>query len=214
MKLSAGYLTNVELFSEYQRLSKSSYEYFSVLSELKLRNLITEEEFFNHEFIIKISNHHLKNLYKEFDILKRGGKKDARRIKLPRNSQELWMQHKYSIMARNIELYKKIGRKVAKKDCFNDLLDSLSIELRKRPKKNGILNALQHMWGYISVNSDIKRSDVEKLSLYELFLEIQKATLKSKEKYLYQQTALSELEIWIIEEGNYDIKKELSSANI
>ncbi|RWX46717.1 Pyrimidine dimer DNA glycosylase; DNA-(apurinic or apyrimidinic site) lyase, partial [Candidatus Electrothrix communis] len=40
-------------------------------------------------------------------------KKKQGRIPLPKNGQQVWSQHKYSVMARNVPLYKKIGREVA-----------------------------------------------------------------------------------------------------
>jgi len=36
------------------------------------------------------------------------------RIPLPRNAQELWASHKYSVMARDPGLYRSIGRRVAR----------------------------------------------------------------------------------------------------
>ncbi len=205
MNISAGYLTDEDLLLEYERLNKHSYEYFSILSELKLRNLISIEKFFNNEFKITSSNSHFKYSSKEFYILNDRYKEKNGRIYLPNNAQDLWRQHKYAIMARNINLYKEIGKRVSSENCFDELTDILVYELRKRPKKSGIFNALQHMWGYISEYSEIKKIDVNSLSLYELFLEVQQSTLKSKESYLSQQVALSEFEIWILEEGNYVI---------
>ncbi len=130
---------------------------------------------------------------------KYGDKKEAR-ISLPKNSQQLWSHHKYSIMARNITLYKSIGKKVSVNDgadAFDDISMLLSSELTKRPKEGMIRNALQHMWGYISDVSDIDNSIINKLSLLEMLHEIQHCVTKSNQEYLYSQTALSELEIWL-----------------
>ena len=52
---------------------------------------------------------------KQFQILatKYQDKKPGR-IPLPTTAQQLWSQHKYSILARNTRLYKKLGPSVAK----------------------------------------------------------------------------------------------------
>ena len=39
--------------------------------------------------------------------------KEQGRIPLPKNVQQLWAQHKYSVMARDAAEYKRIGRWVA-----------------------------------------------------------------------------------------------------
>ena len=50
------------------------------------------------------------------------------RIPLPINAQQLWAQHKYSIMARDIASYKKIGAWVTTKSGANNISE-VSLEL-------------------------------------------------------------------------------------
>ncbi|MCI5149890.1 MAG: DUF1722 domain-containing protein, partial [Candidatus Electrothrix sp. MAN1_4] len=82
--------------------------------------------------------------------------KEKGRIPLPKNSQQLWSQHKYSVMARNIPLYKSIGREVARdaqpasSEDFSRLALQLTQLLQTAPVAGGIRNALQHMWGYVT----------------------------------------------------------------
>ena len=81
--------------------------------------------------------------------------KEQGRIPLPKKPQQLWSQHKYSVLARNQNLYKRIGPDVSKNAMdFASLALLLTEELRQQPSEGGIKNAVQHMWGYVSDKSD------------------------------------------------------------
>ncbi len=126
--------------------------------------------------------------------------KEQGRIPLPRNAQQLWSQHKYSILARDVNLYKKIGRQVSSISSPHDfaaIAKELTELLRMRPSLGGIRNAVQHMWGYVSDCSASKHG-FETWSLNKLFNETQRCALESKVPYLMTSTALSELKVWII----------------
>jgi Pyrimidine dimer DNA glycosylase/Protein of unknown function (DUF1722) len=126
--------------------------------------------------------------------------KEQGRIPLPKNSQQLWSQHKYSVLARNVNLYKKIGQTVSTmspKDDFSILAMELTELLRKEPSQGGIKNALHHMWGYVSDTFSNSVAKIEQWPLYRLLEEIQRCALVSKESYLMSSTALSELKTWI-----------------
>ncbi|MCW8888903.1 MAG: hypothetical protein OQK25_07565, partial [Gammaproteobacteria bacterium] len=66
------------------------------------------------------------------------------------------------------------------------------------PDERGIRNALQHMWGYISEvpNSNCK-GDINSWSLKKLLTLTQENVKISKEPYLTNSTALSELMVWL-----------------
>jgi uncharacterized protein YbgA (DUF1722 family) len=118
---------------------------------------------------------------------------------LPKNAQQLWSQHKYSVLARDVKLYKQIGRQVSTMPSNHDfsvLSKTLTELLRMPPEMGGIRNALQHMWGYISDFSESKH-DVGTWSLNKLYNETRRGVLESKEPYLMASTALSELNVWI-----------------
>ncbi|MBF0227368.1 MAG: DUF1722 domain-containing protein [Desulfobacterales bacterium] len=118
------------------------------------------------------------------------------RIALPINEQQLWSHHKYSVLARDPNIYKKIGRDIATmKINFSELAILLIEILRIPPKEGGIRNALQHMWGYVS---DEYSKDVNLWSLHKLLQEIQKRSIKNS--YITNSTALSELMVWLIKE--------------
>lgn len=121
------------------------------------------------------------------------------RIILPQGIQQLWGQHKYSVLARDQNLYKDLGRQVANKKCvFSELALILTQTLRTPPNEGGIRNALQHMWGYITDTNSKEQFDVYSSSLKELLIEIQKRAIDQNEQYLIASTALSDLMVWLV----------------
>ncbi len=136
----------------------------------------------------------------QFEILKEKYlNKEKGRIPLPRNTQELWSHHKYSVMARDARKYKEIGQKVsAKRINFETLSKELVEILRTRPSEGGIRNSLQHMWGYVSNEEFIvDKRNIESWSLKRLLANTQENVKNSNEPYLTKSTALSELMVWL-----------------
>lgn len=138
---------------------------------------------------------HQYSLLKEKYVKKKQG-----RIPFPKNTQELWAQHKYSVLARDPGLYKSIGITAAglkRFERFDELSDNLVSILRTRTPHPRVMNSLQHMWGYVSeysVNSSTEKiiSDPKLL-----LMEIQILSKKHNIKYLLHSTALSEIGAWI-----------------
>lgn len=123
------------------------------------------------------------------------------RIPLPKNAQQFWAQHKYSVMARDISAYKNIGKWVTSKSGSKDLPKvaiEISTLLRRAPEQRLIENALLHMWGYVSKYSSISGKELDSLKMKALLNEIQKLSLLHKIKYLTESTSLSELNAWKI----------------
>lgn len=137
----------------------------------------------------------------QFQILdKKYQEKERGRIPLPQNAQQLWRQHKYSLMARDVTLYEEIGRKVAEmspRQDFSSLCLLLTEQLRTPPTEGGIRNALQHMWGYVADDFPVSKKNMENWSLPKLFATTQKAALTKQQTYLLHSTALSELGAWM-----------------
>ncbi|MDH5301360.1 MAG: DUF1722 domain-containing protein [Gammaproteobacteria bacterium] len=136
----------------------------------------------------------------QFELLK--GKylgKENGRIPFPRNAQELWSQHKYSVLARDPNRYKKIGRDVSGQQIsFDALCVELVDVLRTPPAEGGLRNALQHMWGYVSeVPNAAHKGSVESWSLKKLLIMTQQNVKTSQQPYLGHSTALSELMVWL-----------------
>lgn len=124
---------------------------------------------------------------------------EAGRIPLPKNAQQIWAQHKYSVMARDIESYKNIGKWVAATSSpgsFTDVSLDLITLLQTPPVETLIQNSLLHMWGYVSKYSPGSNKDIESLSNRQLLKRIQQLALANDVQYLMESTALSELNAW------------------
>lgn len=139
--------------------------------------------------------------YEQLGLLKQKYRdKEVGRLVLPKNAQQMWSQHKYSILARDHNLYKKIGRDVADirpNEDFSKLANLLSISLRLAPSDGGIRNALQHMWGYVSECGDPGSLNVNTASPRRLLSLIQRYAMELNEPYLKNSTALAELGVWV-----------------
>jgi len=126
--------------------------------------------------------------------------KESGRMPLPKTTQELWAQHKYSVLARDPETYKAIGKRVStlkqKKD-FSDLSLELTEILRQPVKGNRLRNALEHMWGYVADYSLVKRETLDTFDSIDLLAEVRAMTVQHKVPYLITSTAISELGAWI-----------------
>ncbi|MFH2131203.1 MAG: DUF1722 domain-containing protein [bacterium] len=139
--------------------------------------------------------------FQQFQIL--GSKyvnREPGRIPLPENAQQLWRQHKYSVLARDITLYQKLGRDLSgmkPHEDFSELALLLTGLLRTAPTVGGLRNGLQHMWGYVSDNPPAPKGEVESWSLRRLLEEIQLRSRADTAPYLTASTALSELSAWI-----------------
>jgi hypothetical protein len=124
------------------------------------------------------------------------------RIPLPHNAQQLWAHHKYSVMARDAELYNSIGPEAARRkgrDYFEGLALNLVGALRANPSQGGLLNALQHMWGYVSsLGSETNSPPGDPL---ELIAEIQKRSLQYNVSIILESTALTDLAYWAHRKG-------------
>ncbi len=117
------------------------------------------------------------------------------RVRLPHQTHELWACFKYTVLARNHNSYLKIGQQIAgRKLDFSVLLADLIAISRVMPRAGGLLNAVQHMWGYVSAFSSL---DPNKTPVAQLLEEVQRIAIDKKEPYLCQSTALSELAGWI-----------------
>jgi hypothetical protein len=122
------------------------------------------------------------------------------RIPLPLNAQQLWAQHKYSILARDPEAYREIGRTLARPDSELSM-EALAAELvgylRERPPEGRLLNALQHLWGYVSDLADEGQREVPD-GPAALISAVRQLSVKHQVVYLLESTALSDLHTWIL----------------
>ena len=136
----------------------------------------------------------------QFDILADKYKtKEPGRIPLPGNVQEFWAQHKYSILARDQQVYSSLGRIMAtdiSRATFERITMTVTHLMRVPPSEGMLQNALQHMWGYVSSYKtpdsqvgDFKDADT-------LLAAIQDLAKRHHITYLLCSTALSELRAW------------------
>lgn len=126
--------------------------------------------------------------------------KPGGRIPFPKSSHELWAQHKYSIMARDYEAYKRFGKRVAALKGtaeFEALAAELVQWLRTPPAEKGVRTALEHMWGYVSGCFDVAGGTFVTLTPCEQLAAIRDAVIKCDETYLMHSTALGELGAWL-----------------
>ena len=122
------------------------------------------------------------------------------RIALPRNAQQLWAQHKYSVMARDPEAYRTIGRTVARTGGSNlmaSLARDLVLMLRTTPDAGRLVNALEHMWGYVSEVAGPEERRAHRRSAAALLAATQALALRYRQPFLLASTALSELAAFV-----------------
>ena len=126
--------------------------------------------------------------------------KDKGRIALPRNPQELWAQHKYSVMARSPEVYRRIGRSVSRmrpRDPIADLLKELVAILRGVPGRGGVTNAVEHMWGHVRRHATAADIAAAKEGPPQMLLLTQRLAMQRGETFLVSSTALSDLAVFL-----------------
>jgi len=121
------------------------------------------------------------------------------RIPLPRNAQQLWAQHKYSVLARDPEAYQEIGRRLAQPEkdlAIQGLAADLVAYLRERPPEGRLRNALQHLWGYVSELGDEGPGEMPEGPAV-LMGAVRQLAVRHQVVYLLESTALSDLHAWI-----------------
>jgi hypothetical protein len=119
------------------------------------------------------------------------------RIPLPANAQELWAHHKYSVLARDPEVYGEIGRRVARirrGTAMSPLADDLVLLLRQPLSRPRVVNALEHMWGHVSDEASDAERALARGSPRALLRAIWALSARIEDPYLCHSTALSDLE--------------------
>lgn len=139
--------------------------------------------------------------FRQFQILReKYREREKGRIPLPENAQQLWSHHKYSVLARDVNLYRLLGREISgmkPRQDFSSLAKMITGILRKPPPVGGIRNALLHMWGHVSKTSPFPEGEVELWPLGRILEEIRKRALADQNRYIISSTALGELKAWL-----------------
>lgn len=123
------------------------------------------------------------------------------RIPLPQTTQQLWHHHKYSILARDPNAYREIGKRAArcpKREDFKALAGQLLEVCRRPPTTGAIGNTLLHMWGHVCEHYCSRGSTpVAEWPLRRLLEETRRLACRHSEPDLMASTALSELGAWL-----------------
>lgn len=122
------------------------------------------------------------------------------RTPLPRSAQELWAHHKYSVLARDVDAYRHLGRVVSRMRRgapIDDLARTLVTALRTAPPAGSLRNALEHMWGHVSGATDDSETRAAFATTSGLLSAIQRLAIREKEPFLLASTALGELAVYV-----------------
>jgi len=128
--------------------------------------------------------------------------REAGRIPLPGNAQQLWAQHKYSVMARDVQQYREVGRALALPDSppdvvFADMAALLVAILRVPATSGGVQNALEHLWGYVADHAPPELRERRALLLRDeprvLLSAIWAEAVRQEIAYLLTSTVFSDL---------------------
>lgn len=122
------------------------------------------------------------------------------RIPLPRSAQELWAQHKYSVLARDQAAYRALGPRVSGlrgQDGMVELAHELTAWLRRPPTAGNTRNAVEHMWGYVDAAAV---RPLAALRTGAALRTVGRLASAQGVAYLLGQTALTELAAWPVEQ--------------
>lgn len=129
-------------------------------------------------------------------LMEKYREKEPGRIPLPTTAQQLWSQHKYSVLARNPAAYASIGPALAADTLsFGELALQLTEHLRQAPSEGGMRNALQHLWGYVA-DAESTGGEIANGPLRPLLEAIQERAKAHSCEHLLHSTALGELGVW------------------
>ncbi len=126
--------------------------------------------------------------------------REGGRIPLPSDAQQMWAQHKYSVMARSPEEAGRIGRDLAElgsKAAVGDLARDLVLLLRRRPSEGRLANAVEHMWGHVRQYATPDEVVRARSGVAQMLTLTRRLALRQAESYLVESTALSDLAVFV-----------------
>lgn len=122
------------------------------------------------------------------------------RIPLPQNVQQLWSQHRYSVMARDEAEYKYLGGWVASRKSgrgIDEIYPELVSLLRRPPAEGNLKKVVRQMHDCIGAYASLSAKNLEKESVHIILKKIQNLVFLHNIVYLKESTALGELPAWI-----------------
>ncbi|RME10985.1 MAG: DUF1722 domain-containing protein, partial [Ardenticatenia bacterium] len=113
--------------------------------------------------------------------------------------QQAWAQHKYSILARDPNAYRDIGKRLvnARHEDLAPLLNELTDLMRHPPSAGGVLNAVEHMWGHVRKHATPEEKQHAQSNPAARLACTQRLAQVQHETYLWHSTALSEMRFWL-----------------
>lgn len=135
----------------------------------------------------------------QFRILSRKYKNtDQGRIPLPRTMQELWLQHKYSVMARDEAEYQYIGGWIEsrKGGGMKTIYPELVALLRRPPVAGNLENTLRRMVTDLCAYASLSPDGFRAHTASRLLDEIRHLAFLYHVAFLKESTALGELPSW------------------
>ncbi len=137
----------------------------------------------------------------QFEILRgKYADREGGRIPLPADAQQLWAQHKYSVMARSPEESGRIGRDLAalgSKAALGDLAADLVQILREKPSEGRLADAVEHMWGHVRKHATAEEVARAGTGVAQMLRLTQQLAMSRHERYLVESTALSDLAVFV-----------------
>jgi len=197
----SGYAHHPETLRWVQRLSGLAMRHRQLVAEMSLRGYTDRTPIRLSLFRVRWPNTFVTEPVDQIVLLRRkylGGEKG--RIPLPRNAQEIWAQHKYSVMARSPEAYRTIGRAVARMRRganVSTLATDLIWILRDTPSEGRLVNAVEHMWGHVRDRATPDDVTMARKSVGQLLACTQQLAHRAREPFLLSSTALSELAMFV-----------------
>ena len=196
-----GYSRHPETLRWTRALSGLAWRHAHLAAEMTLRGYVDRTPLLRRRGRVRWPDRFVTPPADQFSLL--GGKYAGMhlgRIPLPRNAQELWAHHKYSVMARDPAACRDIGRAVARtrsKEAMFDLAAELVVILREVPVEGRLLNAVEHMWGHVrrwSIPgewSSVQQDPAPLLALTQVLAR------RHQEAFLMASTSLSELAVYV-----------------
>lgn len=166
-----------------------------LMAEMNLRGMPTPDWLPLNEDALVWPAERSRSLGEQLSTLKsRQIRGEVGRIEVPDSVIELWACTKYSVLARNLEAYHGLGRRVASRSITMELLlETVIMMIQVAPRRVGLVRALRQMSGHIA---GFQAANHEVENPVTLMAEIQQGALETSDPYLLKTVALSELAYW------------------
>jgi len=196
-----GYARHPETLRWSAHLPALGRRHAQLAAEMQLRGYVDRTPIRDDTRVVRWPTTFVTPPVEQFQLLSRKYRGRAPgRIRLPRSAQDLWAQHKYSVMARDPATCRAIGRRVTRMrrgSSVASLTEELVLILREDPPPPRLVDALEHMWGHVSESATPDDRRRARMSTADLWSTTRTLALRSGEPYLMSSTALSDLAVFV-----------------